>query len=109
MTQPPSPKSTQLTEAQVRHVAKLSRLTVTDDQVQRFAKQLTDVLEHVATLNKLDVGAIEPMAHALDMTNVLRDDEPQPGLAVEAVLANAPGRSDPFFKVPKVLDDGSGA
>ena len=109
MSQPPHPEPTRLTDEQVRHVAKLSRLNLTDDQIHRFAGQLSDILGYVAKLNELDVDGIEPMAHAMDITNVLRDDNPQQPMGVEAVLANAPDKFPPFFKVPKVLAEGSGA
>ena len=98
-----------LTEAQVRHVAKLSRLTLSDEEVQHFGSQLSSILDYVSKLNELDVTGVEPMAHALDMTNALREDYPQPPLPVEAVLANAPDAEPPFFKVPKVIGEGSGA
>jgi len=101
--------SEQLTEDQVRHVAKLSRLRLSDDEVRRFAGQLSAVLRHVAKLNELDVEGVEPMAHAMDVSNILRDDEPIPGMPVERVLANAPDADPPFFKVPKVIGEGSGA
>ena len=100
---------TRLTDEQVRHVAKLSRLNLTDEQIHRFAGQLSDILGYVAKLNELDVDGIEPMAHAMDIANVLRDDSPTTPLPVETVLANAPDQSPPFFKVPKVLGEGSGA
>jgi len=109
MPQPPQPQPTRLTDEQVRHVAKLSRLNLTDAQIHRFAGQLSDILGYVAKLNELNVEGIEPMAHAMDITNVLRDDDPKPPLPIEAVLANAPDQSPPFFKVPKVLGEGSGA
>lgn len=99
----------QLTEAQVRHVAKLSRLTLSDAEVSDLAHQLSKVLDYVSKLNQLNVDHVEPMAHALDVTSVLRDDVAQPGLAVERVLDNAPASSPPFFRVPKVLGEGSGA
>ena len=93
----------------VRHAAKLSRLNLTDAEVAQFTNQLARVLEYVSKLNELDVTAVEPIAHALDITNVLREDEPVPGMDVDQVLANAPAKSPPFFKVPKVLGGGSGA
>ncbi len=105
----PSRQDVQLTDSQVRHVAKLSRLALSDSQVRRFSEQLSTVLVHVAKLRELDVHHVEPMAHALDVTNVWRQDQPQSGIAVQAVLANAPETHPPFFKVPKVLDEGSGA
>jgi aspartyl-tRNA(Asn)/glutamyl-tRNA(Gln) amidotransferase subunit C len=67
------------------------------------------VLDYVSKLNELDVEGVEPMAHAADVTNVLRDDEPQAGLTPDEALANAPASEPPFFKVPKVIGDGSGA
>jgi aspartyl-tRNA(Asn)/glutamyl-tRNA(Gln) amidotransferase subunit C len=98
-----------LTEEQVRHVAKLSRLHLTDAEVSGFCEQLSRVLEYVSKLNELPLDGVEPMAHALDMTNALRDDRPMPGLTVAQVLANAPQAAAPFFQVPKVLDEGTGA
>jgi aspartyl-tRNA(Asn)/glutamyl-tRNA(Gln) amidotransferase subunit C len=101
--------SGKITEDEVRHVAKLSRLLLSDDQVHKFTEQLSHVLDYVSKLSELDVDGVEPMAHAADVTNVLRDDEPQPGLATDAAIANAPASEPPFFKVPKVIGDGSGA
>ena len=98
-----------ISEEEVRHVAKLSRLRLGDDEVRHFADQLSAVLDYISKLNELDVENVEPMAHAADVTNVLRDDDPKPPLAVEGVLAGAPDASGQFFKVPKVLGEGSGA
>jgi aspartyl-tRNA(Asn)/glutamyl-tRNA(Gln) amidotransferase subunit C len=98
-----------LTEEQVRHVAKLSRLALSDAEVHDFSAQLSRVLEYVSKLGELDLDAVEPMAHALDMTNSLRPDEPAPPLSVEQVLANAPEATPPFFKVPKVIGAEAGA
>ncbi len=96
-----------LTLEQVRHVAKLSRLRLSDEQVEHFAHQLSSVLDYVSMLQEPDTSQVEPMAHAMDVTNVLREDVPVPGLAVDAVLANAPDKEPPFFKVPKVIGEGS--
>lgn len=98
-----------LTDAQVRHVAKLSRLRLSDDEVSQLATRLSAVLDYVSKLNELNVDGVEPMAHAMELSNVLRDDEPRPGLPTEAVLANAPEKSPPFFVVPKVIGEGGGA
>ncbi|MEX0775787.1 MAG: Asp-tRNA(Asn)/Glu-tRNA(Gln) amidotransferase subunit GatC [Phycisphaeraceae bacterium] len=104
------PESThKLSEEQVRHVSKLARLRLSDTEVHDLAQQLSAVLRHVEKLNELDLTNVEPMAHAMDLANVLRPDEPGPTLTVEQVLANAPDRSPPFFKVPKVLVEGGGA
>jgi len=101
--------SEQLSDDQVRHVAKLSRLRLSDEEVHNFAGQLSAVLDYVSKLNELDVEGVEPMAHSADVSNVLREDIPHPGMSVDSALANAPDASDPFFKVPKVLGDESGA
>lgn len=98
-----------LTEEQVRHVAKLARLRLSPDEVTHMASDLSNVLDYISKLNELDVEGVEPMAHPLEVTNVLREDEPVAGLPVELILANAPEKDPPFFKVPKVLGDGSGA
>jgi aspartyl-tRNA(Asn)/glutamyl-tRNA(Gln) amidotransferase subunit C len=98
-----------LTDEQVRHVAKLSRLKLTDEQIHFFAESLSHVLDHIDKLSEVDVEGVEPMAHPTDMVNRLRDDEPRAGIAVDLALANAPQADPPFFKVPKVLGEGSGA
>ena len=101
--------SEKLTDEQVRHVAKLSRLKLSDDQIHFFAEQLSHVLGYIDKLSELNVDGVEPMAHPTDMTNKLRPDEPTPGMPVDAALANAPASDPPFFRVPKVLGEGSGA
>jgi len=98
-----------ISEDQVRHVARLSRLELTDEQVGHFTTQLSAILDYVSKLEELDVDDVEPMAHALDVTNVLRPDEVIPPMPLDEALANAPDKSPPFFKVPKVLGDDSGA
>lgn len=98
-----------LTEQQVRHVAKLSRLRLSDEEVHRMAEQLSAVLDYVSQLSELNVEGVEPMAHAMELTNVWREDVPGETLTVEQVLANAPQKDPPFFKVPKVIGDGGGA
>lgn len=99
----------QLTDKQVRHVAKLARLRLSDDEVHPMAQQLSAILAYVAQIEELDTDGVEPMAHPLDVTNVLRDDTPGPTLTTDEALANAPARDGDFFAVPKVLGDGGGA
>ncbi len=98
-----------LTEDEVRHVARLSRLRLSDEEAHQFTGRLAAVLEYFSRLDELDVSNVEPMAHSMDVTNVLRPDVPAAPLPVEAALANAPDRDDPFFKVPKVLGDIGGS
>ncbi len=85
---------------QVLHVAKLARLKVTDDEVDRMAEELSKILEHVETMNELDLEGVEPTSHVVDLTNVLRDDVPRPGLPREKALEQAPDAADGGFRVP---------
>jgi len=92
-----------ITPEQVIHVAKLGRLDLSDEQRRKFATQLENILEYVAKISQVDVSGVEPMAHALPLHNVLRDDVVEPSLPLEKVLMNAPDTDGPFFKVPKIL------
>jgi aspartyl-tRNA(Asn)/glutamyl-tRNA(Gln) amidotransferase subunit C len=85
---------------QVLHVAKLARLKLTDDEVDRMAGELSKILEHVETMNELDLEGVEPTSHVVDLTNVLREDVPRPGLTREQALEQAPDASDGGFRVP---------
>ena len=96
-------------EAQVRKVAKLARLELSDAEVEEFTGQLSAILGYVEKMNELDTNGVEPLAHCLPISNVLREDCVKESLGTEKTLANAPQRDGDFFKVPKILDDGSGA
>ena len=85
---------------QVLHVAKLARLKVTDDEVDRMAEELSKILEHVETMNELDLEGVEPTTHVVDLTNVLREDVPRPCLSREKALEQAPDVADGGFRVP---------
>jgi aspartyl-tRNA(Asn)/glutamyl-tRNA(Gln) amidotransferase subunit C len=98
-----------LDESQVRKVAKLSRLELTDSEVEEFAGQLSAILDYVEKMNELDTGDVEPLAHCLPISNVFREDRAGESLGADKALANAPLRDGDFFKVPKILDAGSGA
>lgn len=91
-------------EAAVRHIARLARLQLTDEEVHRYTAQLADILAYVQELAAVEVANVEPTAHALPITNVLREDVPGPTLAPDQALANAPQREADFFGLPKVLD-----
>lgn len=92
-----------ITPDQVRHVAKLARLALNEQELQRIGGQLESILQYIAAIGKLDVANVTPMPHALPLHNVLREDIPGPTLTVEQVLQNAPQVDGPFFAVPKVL------
>jgi aspartyl-tRNA(Asn)/glutamyl-tRNA(Gln) amidotransferase subunit C len=91
--------------ALVRHVGKLARIHLSDEQVERFSRQLGQILEYIGQLNELDVTGVEPLAHALDIHNVFREDAPADSLPVELALREAPARDGEFFQVPQVLGD----
>ncbi|HLL90006.1 MAG TPA: Asp-tRNA(Asn)/Glu-tRNA(Gln) amidotransferase subunit GatC [Tepidisphaeraceae bacterium] len=93
----------QITPEQVRHVAKLARLAMPEQKLQTLTSQLEGILEYVNQISRADVSGVEPMAHALPVKNVFRDDVVQPALPTEKVLQNAPDSDGPFFKVPKVI------
>ena len=92
---------------QVRKVAKLARLELTDAEIEEFTGQLGAILQYVEKMNELDTGNVEPLAHCLPISNIFRADEVRESLGVEKTLANAPQRDDSFFKVPKILEDSS--
>ena len=96
-------------QARVRKVAKLSRLDLTDSEVEEFTGQLSAILEYVEKMNELDTENVEPLAHCLAVSNVFREDSIKESLGTENTLANAPQRDGEFFKVPKILDDTSAA
>lgn len=89
----------------VRHVGRLSRIELSDQEVRIFGAQLAAILEYFGKLQELDTGAVEPMAHAVELHNVLAEDAPAEGLTPAQALANAPQRDGDFFKVPKVIGD----
>jgi aspartyl-tRNA(Asn)/glutamyl-tRNA(Gln) amidotransferase subunit C len=92
-----------LTRAEVEKIALLSRLLLSDDELQRMTVQLGDILGYMDLLGEVDTTGVEPMAHARDLTNVFRDDAVRPSLDREQALANAPHRDAECYLVPAVL------
>ncbi len=88
---------------EVEHVALLSRLELTSEEKELFAKQLSKMLEYARRLQDLDTENVPPTAHILPLQNVFRDDHPGEHMPVDKVLANAPESQEYFFKVPKIL------
>jgi aspartyl-tRNA(Asn)/glutamyl-tRNA(Gln) amidotransferase subunit C len=84
----------------VLHVARLARLALTEEEVERFGEQLSAILEAVGKVAELDLADVAPTSHPLDLANVWAPDEPSPSLPREEALANAPEREDGFFRVP---------
>ena len=91
-----------ITPEDVLHVARLARLELSDEELERMREQLSAILEAVGKVAELDLDGVEPTAHPLDLVNVLADDEPRPCLARDDALANAPDPEDGFFGVPAV-------
>ena len=89
----------------VRYVAKLARLELTDEECATFQPQLDAILSYAEKLSELDVEGIDPTAHAVPVYDVMREDTPGSSLPVEAVLANAPEQAQGQIRVPKVIAD----
>lgn len=94
-----------LTREDVRKVAHLARLALTEAEVEQYREQLSKVLDYVARLEALDLDNVPPTAHAVPLQNVLREDEARPSLAPEVALFNAPLTADQQFLIQRVLDD----
>ena len=93
-----------LTPDQVRAIARLARLELSDDEVAHLAPQLDAIVGYVEHLREVDTKGVEPLAHALPVQNVFREDEPADSLPRERALANAPKQRDGCFAVPAVLE-----
>jgi aspartyl-tRNA(Asn)/glutamyl-tRNA(Gln) amidotransferase subunit C len=89
-----------ITKEDVLHVARLARLALTEEEVERLGEQLNAILEAVGKVAELDLSDVEPTSHPLDVVNVFGEDEPRPCLSVEEALLNAPAREGDFFRVP---------
>jgi aspartyl-tRNA(Asn)/glutamyl-tRNA(Gln) amidotransferase subunit C len=99
-----------LSRADVEHVAHLARLGLGDAELARLEGELNHILEQYAILAAVDKDHIPPTAQTIELANILRDDAPQPSLAVDDAVANAPERSGGHFVVPAILGgDGGGA
>jgi aspartyl-tRNA(Asn)/glutamyl-tRNA(Gln) amidotransferase subunit C len=85
---------------QVLHVARLARLRLSDDEVERMGEELSTILDHIEKLNELDLEGVEPTSHVVELENVLRDDEPRPSLSREKALEQAPDAAGGGFRVP---------
>ncbi len=85
---------------QVLHVARLARLELTDDEVERMSGELTGILGHIEKISELDLEEVAPTSHVVELENVLRDDEPRPSLPREVALDQAPDTDGRGFRVP---------
>ncbi|MFZ5816042.1 MAG: Asp-tRNA(Asn)/Glu-tRNA(Gln) amidotransferase subunit GatC [Bacillota bacterium] len=93
-----------LTRSQVEHVARLARLSLTEAEMETYTEQLSRILEHVESLNRLDTADVPPTYHAVALQNVLREDKPHVSLDRAKVLDQAPQTEAGCFKVPKITE-----
>ena len=91
-----------ISEEQVRHVANLARLGLTDEEIGRMGEQLDAILDSIEKIQELDLSDVPPTANPLNLSNVLRSDEPRPELPREEALASAPEPADDLFAVPRI-------
>lgn len=91
-----------ITVKDVEHVAKLARLELTEEEKEKFTRQLGGVLKYVDQMNEVDTSNVEPLSHPVDFTNVMREDIVKYEQTKEALMKNAPDEEDGFFKVPKI-------
>jgi aspartyl-tRNA(Asn)/glutamyl-tRNA(Gln) amidotransferase subunit C len=94
-----------LSREEVQHVARLARLHLSDEELERMREQLDAILAYVDKLRELDVEGVEPTSHAVPLVDVMRADAVTPCLSQEAALANAPDRAGEFFRVPRIIED----
>lgn len=93
-----------LTKEEVKHIAKLAKLKLTEEEVEKFQQQLSEVLEYMKVLNEVETGGVEPTAQVTDLENVFREDEVSPSLEPNEALSCAPAREGNFFKTGVVLE-----
>jgi len=93
-----------ITRAEVERVAVLARLSVSDEEADRLAVELDELLEYVETLRQVDTRDVEPTSHVIPLATPMREDRAVPGIDPELALANAPERQGTAFVVPKVID-----
>jgi aspartyl-tRNA(Asn)/glutamyl-tRNA(Gln) amidotransferase subunit C len=98
-----------LSEHDVRHVAMLARLALTDSEVDAMRDDLNSILSHIDEIQNLDLASVEPMAHAIAVTNVTRDDVVRPSLSQDAAVANAPQAEAGAFVIPQIVGAGDDA
>ncbi|MFC0273192.1 Asp-tRNA(Asn)/Glu-tRNA(Gln) amidotransferase subunit GatC [Metabacillus herbersteinensis] len=93
-----------ISEEEVKHVANLARLAITEEEAQMFTKQLDAIITFAEQLNELDTENVEPTSHVLDIKNVMREDVAKKGLNIEEVVKNAPDHKDGYIRVPTILE-----
>lgn len=93
-----------ITREQVMHVAHLARLDIDEEAVEKFARQIGNILDYVDTLNSVDTEGVTPTSHAISLTNAFREDREAPALERDSALSNAPDQEGGSFLVPKIIE-----
>ncbi len=93
-----------ISEEEVRHIASLAKLKLSDEEVRKFSVELGQIADFVETLKEVDVSEVSPTAFIVDKTNVLREDELKPSFDRELILKNAPSKDAGCISVPKVVE-----
>lgn len=94
-----------LSDEQVRHVARLARIALTEEEVAGLAEQLSDILAYAEQVGEVAAGDVAPTSHPYPLANVAREDAPGPSLAQDETLANAPAAEDGRFRVPRIVEE----
>lgn len=94
-----------ISKEEVKHIAELAHLKITEDEVELFTRQLGDILDYIEKLDELDTDDIVPTAHTIPIKNVLREDKAEPSLDRDKALANAPEERDGQFRVPRIISE----
>ncbi|MCI6254815.1 MULTISPECIES: Asp-tRNA(Asn)/Glu-tRNA(Gln) amidotransferase subunit GatC [Eubacterium] len=94
----------QITPDLIKYLEKLARITLTEDEEKKVGNELQDILTYIDMLNELDTDGVEAMSHCFPVTNVMREDEVQPSMSADEIVANAPESQDGCFVVPKTVD-----
>ncbi|GAB2547322.1 Asp-tRNA(Asn)/Glu-tRNA(Gln) amidotransferase subunit GatC [Gracilibacillus alcaliphilus] len=94
----------EISKEQVKHVANLARLAVTEEEVEMFTQQLGDIINYAELLNELDTTDVKPTTHVLDLKNVMRKDEPREWITKDEAMKNAPDQANGQFRVPSILE-----
>ena len=93
-----------ISKEDVKHVAHLARLAVTEEETEQMTKELDAIITFAELLNEVDTTNVQPTTHVLKMVNVLREDKAKPGLPVKEVIKNAPDHEDGLIRVPSIID-----
>lgn len=94
----------QITPDLIKYLEKLARITLTENEEKKVGNELQDILTYIDMLNELDTDGVEAMSHCFPVTNVMREDQVQPSMSADEIVANAPESQDGCFVVPKTVD-----